>query len=194
MERTLGEAATRRQGAEQARSAMVAAKNDVPGALRQQATYQQAVSLEQDGDRAFEAGTYEQAASHYAQAQARFEEAAEAEAPPPALADVARSTSQAVQQRLADAIETADWSGLPGPVTSLYQGQVDGIRSRFNIKRVVTVPGGFTPTGDETTATQPMTVYIHYTQKGRTEEKTVSLAHTWVWARAGTSAELIRIQ
>jgi hypothetical protein len=82
-------------------------------------------------------------------------------------AEMALQSTRALRNKLKDAIMTASWAGMPGPIAKFYQEKLKGLSNKFEIKNVsVAIDDGELRNNDGE-VTLPITVHITYQQKGR---------------------------
>jgi len=182
--------AERQAAADAARAAMVGEKNGVHAGNERQATYQQALTLEQKGQQAYAAGDFERAATQFEQAATRFKEVAAMPSPE----ERARAAVTVLLGQYRRALEGEDLQGLRALFKNFSSVDEKTWSEFFKGAQEIAVsvrPGTLRVDGDE--ATVALTLHLQYLDnKKRSQETTLTYTWeleqedgTWIIARVG---------
>jgi serine/threonine protein kinase len=181
-------ARTRREDAERARTAMQAAKDNVPSDRQQTPVYQEAVSLEDQSEQFFQAGLYARAFAHFGQAEAKYAEAAVTQTyttVPPELQAAVNSFSQTLKTSM----EQEDSNGMRA---MFYQDR--DWRAFFEKAEAIAAAvslGEVQISGNS--ATIPVQVALTYRDdQNQTQQETLS--HLWTLQNMGGDWMITRVR
>lgn len=126
----------------------------------------------------------------------REEPSAETSEPPaePEMSPLERVREEVagLQQKLKQAIEEQEWTGLPDPLATYYLDKLDPLYAKHTIRKATVVAEEVQAEGAEVLL--PVTVYIEYQQRGREGVKHVPLPASWIWGERNGSMKLVRVQ